>query len=52
MIGLSILLNKLASKTCKLFKRNGSQFPGYLIYDVLRQMKGIGNNLMQIARAF
>lgn len=29
-----ILLNKLITKVCKLFKRNGAQYPGYIIYDI------------------
>lgn len=38
-LSLMIFINKLVTKVCKLFKRNGSVYPGYIIYDVLRQKK-------------
>ena len=38
-IGFSVRLNKLVSKICKLFKRNGSVYPGYIVYDIFRQKK-------------
>ncbi len=36
---LMILLNRLITGVCKLFKRNGSVYPGYFIYDILKQHK-------------
>ncbi len=36
---LSVRINKFVTKLCKLFKRNGSQYPGYVVYDILRQRK-------------
>lgn len=36
---LMILLNKFITKILKLLGRNGSVYPGYIIYDVLRQKK-------------
>ena len=33
----SIFVNKLITKVCKLFGKNGSVYPGYIIYDVLKQ---------------
>lgn len=30
---LAVFLNKLITNVCKLFKRNGSVYPGYIIYD-------------------
>ena len=38
-IGTSVRINKLVTKACKLFKRNGSQYPGYMVYDVFKQKK-------------
>lgn len=38
-LGLMIIINKLITKICKLFGKNGSVYPGYIIYDVLRQKK-------------
>ncbi len=38
-LGLLIFINKLVTKICRLFKKNGSVYPGYIIYDVLRQKK-------------
>jgi len=32
-----ILLNKLITKICKLFRKNGTVYPGYVIYDIFRQ---------------
>lgn len=40
---LIIFINKLITKICKLFKKNGSVYPGYIIYDVLRQKKILEN---------
>ena len=34
-----IFLNKLITKVCKLFGKNGSVYPGYIIYDILKQKK-------------
>lgn len=34
-----IFINKLITKICKIFKRNGSVYPGFIIYDVLKQKK-------------
>ncbi len=36
-IGSSVLVNKLVTKACKLFGRNGSVYPGYILYDILKQ---------------
>jgi UDP-N-acetylmuramyl pentapeptide synthase len=36
-IGFYINLNKLITKGCKLFKKNGAQLPGYFVYDVFKQ---------------
>ena len=33
------MINKLVTWVCKLFRRNGSVYPGFIIYDVLRQKK-------------
>ena len=33
------MINKFVTWVCKLFKRNGSVYPGFIIYDVLRQKK-------------
>ena len=44
MLTIMIILNKLIYFTCKLFKKNGSVFPGYIIYDVLKQ-KNILNKI-------
>lgn len=38
-LGLMIIINKLITKICKLFGKNGSVYPGYIIYDVLSQKK-------------
>lgn len=32
-----IIINKLITKICKLLGKNGSVYPGYIIYDVFRQ---------------
>lgn len=37
--GLMILINRFITFICKLFHKNGSVYPGYIIYDVLRQKK-------------
>ena len=34
-----IMLNKLITWVCKVFRRNGSVFPGYFIYVILKQEK-------------
>jgi UDP-N-acetylmuramyl pentapeptide synthase len=31
------MINKLVTWVCKLFRRNGSVYPGFIIYDVLKQ---------------
>ena len=36
-IGSSVQLNKLVTKVCKMFGKNGSVYPGYILYDVLKQ---------------
>ena len=33
------MINKFITFVCKLFRKNGSVYPGYIIYDVLRQKK-------------
>ena len=38
-LSLMIFINKFITKVCKLFKRNGSVYPGYIIYDILKQKK-------------
>lgn len=38
-LSLMVFINKLVTKICKLFGKNGSVYPGYIIYDVLRQKK-------------
>ncbi len=42
-LGMMIIINKLVTKICKFFKKNGSVYPGYIIYDVLRQKKILEN---------
>jgi len=42
-LSLMIFINKLVTKVCKLFGKNGSVYPGYIIYDVLRQKKILEN---------
>jgi len=39
MVSLMIFINKLVTFVCKLFGKNGSVYPGYIVYDVLRQKK-------------
>ena len=34
-----VFINKFITFICKLFKRNGSVYPGYIVYDVFRQKK-------------
>ena len=41
--GLMILINRFITFICKLFHKNGSVYPGYIIYDVLRQKKVLEN---------
>ena len=36
---ICIFINKLCTKILKLCKRNGSVYPGFIIYDVLKQKK-------------
>ncbi len=36
-VGNSIRINKLVTKVCKMFGKNGSVYPGYILYDVLKQ---------------
>ncbi len=38
-LGFMIFVNKMITKVCKLFGKNGSVYPGYIIYDILRQKK-------------
>ena len=38
-LSILIMINKLVTWVCKLFRRNGSVYPGFIIYDVLRQKK-------------
>lgn len=38
-LSILIMINKFVTWVCKLFKRNGSVYPGFIIYDVLRQKK-------------
>lgn len=42
-IGFMIFINKFITKACKLFGKNGSVYPGYIIYDVLKQKKILEN---------
>ncbi len=39
MLRLMILVNKLVTKVCKLFGKNGSVLPGCVVYDYLHQKK-------------
>lgn len=34
-----VFINKFVTFICKLFRRNGSVYPGYIVYDVFRQKK-------------
>ncbi len=36
-IGNSIRINKMVTRICKTFGKNGSVYPGYILYDVLKQ---------------
>ena len=36
-IGSSVRINKLVTKVCKMFGKNGSVYPGYVLYDILKQ---------------
>lgn len=36
-ISTSIFINKLVTKVCKIFGKNGSVYPGYIVYDIFRQ---------------
>lgn len=36
-IGSSIRVNKLVTKICKMFGKNGSVYPGHILYDILKQ---------------
>ncbi len=36
-IGNSVRINKLVTKVCKLFGKNGSVYPGHVLYDFLKQ---------------
>ena len=38
-LSILIMINKLVTWVCKLFRRNGSVYPGFIIYDVLKQKK-------------
>jgi len=38
-LSIMIFINKLITKICKLFKKNGSVYPGFIIYDILKQKK-------------
>ena len=35
-LSILIMINKLVTWVCKLFRRNGSVFPGYFIYVILK----------------
>ena len=39
MLSLMIFINKLVTKVCKLFGKNGSVLPGCIVYDYLHQKK-------------
>ena len=39
MLRLMIFINKLVTKVCKLFGKNGSVLPGCIVYDYLHQKK-------------
>ncbi len=39
MLRLMIFVNKLVTRICKLFKKNGSVLPGCIVYDYLHQKK-------------
>ena len=39
MLSLMIIINKFVTWVCKLFKKNGSVFPGCVVYDYLHQKK-------------
>lgn len=38
-LGFMIFISKLVTKICKLFGKNGSVYPGYIVYDVFKQKK-------------
>lgn len=38
-LGIMILINKFVTFVCKLFGKNGTVYPGYIVYDVLKQTK-------------
>lgn len=38
-LSFMIFVNKLVTKVCKLFGKNGSVYPGYIVYDILKQKK-------------
>ena len=33
----AVFINKLVTKVCKLFGKNGSVYPGHFVYDILGQ---------------
>ncbi len=37
MLSLSIIVSKFITFLCKIFKKNGTVYPGYFVYDILRQ---------------
>lgn len=38
-LGFMIFISKLVTKICKIFGKNGSVYPGYIVYDVFKQKK-------------
>lgn len=36
-ISTSIFINKMVTKICKMFGKNGSVYPGYIVYDIFKQ---------------
>ena len=38
-IFIFVLISKLVTFVCKLFRKNGSVYPGFIVYDVFRQKK-------------
>ena len=42
-LSFMIFINKLITKVCKLFGKNGSVYPGYIVYDILKQKKVLEN---------
>lgn len=42
-LSIMIFINKMITKICKLFGKNGSVYPGYIIYDIFKQKKILEN---------